>query len=165
MQVPSLWRIELLHPLCVHFPIAFLSLAAVLSLFLPFFRERASFSFLAATRTWLLCAGVLAAWLAFYAGSMAEDVVNRVICDPTVTHRHEDLARLSSLLFSAALILVLGEKAAARIFPERVLLWLQAAICAAGLALLIPTAHLGASLVYQQGAAVYRPSAECLEFE
>jgi hypothetical protein len=119
----------------------------------------------------LLALGVPLAWATVYTGGLAEDVVNRVICDPTLTHDHQDASWLASGIFSAALALALAARwggASTRPSLASVARWLRLLVLPvvlAGAAQLAYAGHLGARLVYQQGAAVYHPSESCREFE
>lgn len=157
--VPSMLRVELFHPAIVHFPIALLALSGVLALGWLIFRRGTS------TLLLILTLGVLGGWLGIITGGWAEDVVNRVICDPTVTQTHEQWAEWATWAASAALPLVaFAALRSQRVLPFGVralvtclLLFSSGSVLWAG--------HLGASLVYQQGAAVYKPGPQCTEFE
>ena len=152
-------RDELFHPAIVHFPVALLSLSGGLALFWLLFRRGQ------ATLLIVLTLGVIGGWLGILTGGWAEDVVNRVVCDPTVTHEHEKWAEWGVWAASFALPFVmfstLGRKTPPRFklraFCTVILLFVAGSILYAG--------HLGASLVYQQGAAVYKPGPQCTEFE
>jgi len=48
---------------------------------------------------------------------------------------------------------------------KRITEWAVIGLLLVGSGYVAYTAHLGASLVYQQGAAVYEPTAGCSEFE
>ena len=157
--LPPMLRDELFHPAVVHFPIAFLALSGLLALFWLFFSRGH------ATLLLVLTLGVIGGWLAILTGGWSEDVVNRVICDPTVTSEHEQWAEWAVWSASAALPLVmfatlrLGKNLR---FPFRavgavLLVFATGAVLYAG--------HLGATLVYQQGAAVHKPAPQCTEFE
>ncbi len=157
--LPSMLRDELFHPAVVHFPIAFLALSGALALFWLFFRRGQT------TLLLVLILGVIGGWLGILTGGWSEDVVNRVICDPTVTVDHEKWSEWAVWSASAALPLFIiaslrrGKKV---MFPFRALctmplLFASGAVLYAG--------HLGATLVYQQGAAVYKPGPQCTEFE
>ena len=164
-----MWREETYHPLLVHFPIGVLLAAMLLYGLAAFAGRRERFSGLLPASRVLLAIGVASAWAAVYTGNLAEDVVNRVICDPTVTHRHEDLAQYATI---AASLLLAIDLVAWRLEAKTSLhRWLRpwpaimSALLLATYGLLLRTAHLGASLVFQQGAAVHRPSEDCKEFE
>jgi len=96
---------------------------------------------------------------------MAEDVVNRVICDPIMTQEHEKLARMSTYIFSAvAVIIFVRWKWTGLTRWKSVFVMEAIGVLIAGY-LLVRASHLGVSLVYQQGAGVYRTTQECEEFE
>jgi uncharacterized membrane protein len=159
LQIPSMWREELIHPLLAHFAVALVPLALL-------FRAGGLFTrwgFFRPASILLVALGTLAAWVAVYTGGLAEDVVNKVICDPTVTKTHEEFAEWTAILVSA----VLGMDLAALKFSRfsRKLEWLSALVLVIASGLLMQTGHLGASLVYQQGAATYHPSEQCTEFQ
>lgn len=161
-QLPSMLRDELLHVAVVHFPIAFLALAGFCAL--VFLVSGRGFQTLLVALT----LGVAIGWIAILTGGWAEDVVNRVICDPTVTHRHEDWADYTMWSATSAWLLAVGiaikrlfGKARAPGFLPRAAL---AAMLVFSAGAVLWTGHLGASLVYQQGAAVYQPLPQCPEF-
>lgn len=160
---PSMWRVELLHPLVVHFAVALLVVAAVLRLCLwqPFL--------LACSRL-LTAVGVVFAWASYLTGTWAEEEVNSVLCDPTMTHLHGDYALYTSWIFSVVALFDLLFFLKAR-FPSlgwSAAPWLRHLLLAAsscGALLMGYVGHLGATLTYQQGAGVYHPTPECKEFE
>jgi uncharacterized membrane protein len=157
--IPSLWRTELLHPPVVHFTVALLAVAAGLRALalIPALDRR--FPFLRNTARLNLLLGVVAAWASLWTGEGAEDVVNRLICDPTATHRHSEWAEWTTYVATAALV---GELVSLRL---RRWAWVAAALGISAGALVLMTGHKGAELVFQQGAGVYRPSPGCQEFE
>ena len=101
-QVPDFWRTEVWHPLSVHFPIALL-IFGTLSYIIALMMKGERWFFMAKI---LLLFGVLGAWLAIYTGNMADGVVSRHICDPTVLKDHEISAYVLSILFSISVILL-----------------------------------------------------------
>lgn len=157
--LPAMLRDELFHPAVVHFPVALLSLSGALALFWLFFRRGRS------TLLVVLTLGVIGGWLAILTGGWAEDVVNRVICDPTATQEHEKWAEWGVWAASGVLPFVMVAtfrrktlpRFGLRAFCTVILLFVTGSILYAG--------HLGAKLVYQQGAAVYKPGPQCTEFE
>ena len=164
-NIPEFWRTEIWHPLSVHFPIALLvisTLFCIISLFLPvqkrIFWENSS--------SLILLLGVITTWLAIFTGDLADGVVSRKLCDPTVLKDHENAAYISSYLFTAALVwdVAFRWKLSQYIKPitKRIFLILLLLV---GSGFLIQAGHLGASLVYQQAAGVYQPSEDCKEFE
>ena len=166
-ELPDLWRTELWHPMVVHFPIVLLLGAAVLRIVSKFFAEEKS-TFLENTSRLSLYIGVVTAWIAIYTGSLADAIVVRELCDPTVLEDHENAAYTLGVIFTIAALLD-----SLNLFSWDKLLflkkpireWVIISLLLAGSAYLGYTAHLGASLVYQQGAAVYQPTESCVEFE
>lgn len=157
-----MWRVELLHPLFVHFPIALLVIGSLLRLPGIWFPQ-----VLFASRL-MVVLGSAFAWAAYFTGNMAEEEVNSTMCDPGATHWHGDLAFYVTLLFTAVALIDLLSVWLARKRPWLASMRLQMALLVpllAGAGLMAYVGHLGASLVYQQGAAVYKPSPECKEFE
>lgn len=161
--IPEFWRAEIWHPLSVHFPIALLTFATlffIISLFLKGSKAN-SFTFMAKV---LLLIGVVAAWVSIYTGNKADGAVSRTICDPIVLKDHEISAYTSTIIFSiAAFFLLLTDipfvKKGVRLLQVLVLAGLLA-----GSGYLIYAGHLGATVVYQQGAGVYKPDPNCTGF-
>ena len=158
-----MWREELWHPMVVHFPIALLLFgvliyAAHFAVPVPL-KAQALFS-----ARLLLTAGTLCAWLAIWTGERADSVVARTLCDPLVLEAHQNYAYWMAWLFTVAIAFEYGSlllKMDRFLFPLRIVLVLAFAV-GAGMTGYI--GHLGAKLVYQQGAAVYEPSEDCSEF-
>lgn len=155
--LPPMLRDELFHPAIVHFPVALLTLAGGLAVFWLVFRRGLD------TLLLILFLGTVGGWLGILTGGWSEDVVNRIICDPTVTQNHEKWAEWAVWSASAALPLVTYARFRRahglkfRFICLALLLFSSGAVLFAG--------HLGASLVYQQGAGVYKPGPQCTEFE
>jgi uncharacterized membrane protein len=162
--VPNIWRTEVWHALSVHFPIVLLSLSSLFFLIiLPFIRRnKAQWVLMASIMLYL---GTITAWVAIYTGGLADGIVSRQICDPTVLKSHENAAYIMGWIFTSASLLELAlqfkllEKIRKFVRAVSLLLLL------AGLAYVAYTGHLGASLVYQQGAGVYHPTENCSEFQ
>ena len=159
-QLPEFWRTEVWHPLSVHFPIALLLIALL-------------FKVLAITikgLTWnragtaLLFLGTLGAWIAIYTGNLADGIVSRQICDPTILKDHENASYSVAWLFTAASLLDVAALVGLLKRYAKVLMLLIVTLMFIGSGFLLFAGHLGATLVYQQGAGVYKPSEECLEF-
>jgi len=159
-QLPDFWRTEIWHPLTVHFPVAFLTLATIF-LIAGYWLRKANPTY---TGQILLIAGTIGAWIAVYTGGLADGIVSRQICDPTVLKSHENGAFTVAWLFSGASALVIGDYfGLLRQFRN----WLRIGIivlAVIGSGFLAYTGHLGATLVYQQAAGVYTPSDDCNEF-
>lgn len=153
-----MWRIEILHPAVVHFPIALLLTATLLH-----------FTAWSATKTasWvMLVLGAVSAWVAYLTGTWAHEVVNPNLCDPSRTHLHEEWALWASIGYSAAAIITIANKWKSAdpwkgLKYNRAILPLLLLVSAGAMAV---AGHLGAELVYLQGAAVQMPDAECSNF-
>jgi uncharacterized membrane protein len=176
-------RVELLHPLLVHFPIALLLTGALARLLLLFVEKRDFGKYLRWIFLWSWILGALGSIAAYLSGEEAEDVVNRIICDPTITHDHADFA-LYCLCFAWAAFII----AAVRLFLSgrlkdkieksvlrapngfrnlvRGVLVAEILAVAATVGLLVWTGHLGGKLVYEQGAGYLRtPNENCGDAE
>lgn len=160
-QFPEFWRTEVFHPLIVHFPIALLLVAFMFKIIALRYKrevwERGG--------TVLLILGVLSIWIAIFTGGLAEDIVSKDLCDPAVLEKHEDLAWVTAWLFTSGLVIDLLRYIKVPLFKN--VIWLIAVllILTGGAGLLTYVGHLGATLVYQQGAAVHKPTSGCAEFE
>ncbi len=162
-EIPSIWREELWHPLSVHLPIVTLflsSLAAIISLVV---KHKTYHLFLKQVIFVMLAIGVLSGWIAIYTGELAYTTEVRKICDPKVLQDHEWWAYATLIAYSVVLFLTIIPKFIVLNFSKATksisLLLLFAALLG-----LLYTGHLGASLVYQQGAGTYKPSVDCTEF-
>jgi len=165
---PSLFRIELIHPMVVHAPLVLLLAGVPLRLLSFLVHERKRWAFLLPASQMALTIGAAGAWLAVVTGVLADGVVGHTLCDPTVAKTHEQHAELATVLFSLAILLDLSVTRLRWLEGGVLRRWLFAPVALAllvGSGFLIHTGHLGARLVYQQGAAVHRPSSNCAEFE
>lgn len=161
-ELPEFWRTEVFHPLSVHFPIALLFVAFL-------FKSIAIWS---ERETWqlggsiLLILGVVGLWVSIYTGNLADGIVARKICDPTILKDHQNLSYTTSWIFTFTLALDLFRPVLKPFlqYKERLFKLLIAVIMLIGVGFLSYTGHLGATLVYQQGAGVYTPSSDCYEF-
>jgi uncharacterized membrane protein len=161
---PSIWRIELWHPLVVHFPIVLLLVGAFFRIGVIGLPESWKPKFLTAARI-LLLMGVLGAWAAIWTGSEAYYEVVRTLCDPTVADSHEYFAYWTGVLFSAGIVLDALEWCRFRPSSLAHLLTTSIVLCfLAGSLTLIYTGHQGMKLVYQQSAGVYQPTDQCSAF-
>ncbi|MCX2741212.1 DUF2231 domain-containing protein [Pontibacter anaerobius] len=163
MTEPAFWRTEVWHPLTVHFPIALLTFATLLKLFAIFLKP-ASADFWQKAGSFLLYVGTLAAWLSFFTGDMAEGIVSRKLCDPTVLKDHEIFAELLTYTFTIAALLDMAQRNNLVKYKPRLLQVLVILMMLTGTGFLIYAGHLGAQVVYQQAGGVYVPSANCAEF-
>ena len=161
--VPDFWRAEVWHPLTVHFPIVlilFSSVAYIIALLGE--KRRESWVFVARLCLYI---SVPAAWLAIFTGDLAYREVSRTLCDPTVLKDHEIASYCVSIIISVAAGLQLIAdldliKKYSNLIRLAVLLLL---FTSSGF--LIYSGHLGAQLVYQQGAGTFSPSEDCREFD
>jgi len=165
-EIPEIWRTELWHPMIVHFPIVLLPGAAVLCLVSLFFTGDHQ-SFLKKASRLSLWLGVVTAWIAIYTGSLADAIVVRDLCDPTVLEDHENAAYTIGIIFTVAVFLDFATLSFLkdRLPVKKIVEWGIIVLLLIGSGYVGYTAHLGATLVYQQGAAVYVPSEGCSEFE
>jgi uncharacterized membrane protein len=163
-----MWREELVHPLFVHFPIALLVIGSFLLLFARTnLLTKAKYNLLFSSRL-LIVIGSLFSWITVYTGTLADSVVGREVCDPTVLEDHERYGYYVAILFSTVSLLEIGfnfikSKLKANLF--RFLKTLSLLLAIGGTVFLGYEAHLGGKLVYQQAAGVHQPSADCKEFE
>jgi uncharacterized membrane protein len=158
-------RREVWHPLSVHFPIALLISATVISIVTSFLTPERKHIWQKVCVV-ILLAGSIGAWISIYTGSLADGIVARKLCDPTVLKKHEIAAFTLAYLFSAATLIHLFMLFAEVKYKIRNILYLLSVILMiVGSGYLIYTGHLGASLVYEQGAGVNKPSADCAGFK
>ena len=160
-ELPDFFRTETWHPLSVHFPIVLLLFATIFHVLGLKIMKKS----LPQAANIMLLAGTAAAWISVYTGNMADGIVSREICDPTVLKDHENASITAAWLFTAASALVIADLTG---LLKKFRNWLKAAaiiIMLTGSGFLIYTGHLGATLVYQQAAGVYVPSEDCHEFE
>ena len=153
-ELSSMWRIELLHPAVVHFPVA---LTLVGGLFWIFGQIRALAYFRIPAGVILILAA-LGAWAAVQTGLWADAEVGRDLYDPRPLKDHENLGLAFAWLISAIALVELARLLG--IFPGRIRFWFSLGLAlalAAAVGIVGYTAHSGAGLVYQQGAAVEMP--------
>lgn len=162
-EIPSIWREEVWHPLSVHLPIATLllaSLAAVISLVV---KNKPYYLFIKQMIYVMLGIGVLSGWISIYTGELAYNIEVRKICDPKVLQEHQWWSYATLIIYSVAL----GLKISTNFISHNVINIVKSIslfLIIGGLLGLLYTGHLGASLVYQQGAGTYKPSVDCSEF-
>lgn len=164
-EILAIWRTELWHPLSVHFPIAFLILSTFIGVLVYLVDKKYSLTIhLKFTMSLLLWSGTVLLWLAFYTGKLAYSVEIRRICDPFVLKNHLYWANVTSFVFSAATITDIVQK----IVTPKIKKWLMPVtviLMLAGSVFLGCTGHLGASLVYEQGAGVHKPASDCSDYK
>ncbi len=159
-ELPEFWRTEIWHPLSVHVPLAVLILGSLFLLISLIIKK----DFWYDMSKILLIIGTLGIWITLYTGNLADSVVSRRICDPTVLKAHELNAYLVSWIFSVvSAIIVLDYFGIMKKFKNLLKIFIVI-LSIAGSGFLIYTGHLGATLVYQQAAGVHIPSEDCNEF-
>lgn len=153
-------RIELIHPMLVHFPIALLSTGTVLRLIALGARPKKSFSFLLPAAWLILALGVLFAWAAVIAGESAANIVAQTLKDLKPLEEHAKHAYRTAVGFTAALSIdfFFSFWAPSLIRKKS---WLKKGTYALFTALyllsfsnLLITGAYGGILVYEEGAAV-----------
>ena len=115
---------------------------------------------------YLLLLGVAGAWLGIYTGDLADGIVARKLCDPTVLKDHELAAQTMTYLFTGAAVIhvlfYLGLlRSRLHVFAPYVIF----ACMLIGSVFLIRAGHLGALIVYQQGGGVYKHTVDCDEYK
>ena len=169
MADASMFRLELLHPITVHFPIALLcfGVALEIALFIRAGIQKKVSPFLSAAGSLLLAAGALGAWVAYATGSLAEETVAEYICNPKQIEAHEAYAITAAILFSLAAVisaLRFAPRAAEVLEGARqkfIAHTLFVLLLLAGLGSLAFAAHQGGELVYLQGAGVQGVARDC----
>lgn len=160
----AVWPQELWHPLTVHFPIALLFFATIIRLVALLLKNQRRY-ITETLASLLLIGGSLSAWLSIYTGDIADGAVARNLCDPTILKSHEIASYTMAYIFTSAALLYLISrclglnKQLALILRFSVIL-----LMIVGCGYLVYGAHLGASLVYDQGAGVNKPGADCSGF-
>lgn len=154
-------RPEVWHALSVHFPIALLP-AATITMLVSFFINDTNRKYWQTAATLLLFVGCAAAWIAVYTGDSAEAIVARKICDPTILKDHEIASQNMTWIFTAAAILHLSIMTnLVRSRLRTLSFYIAFLLMLTGTGYLIYTGHIGASLVYEQGAGVKNHSVDC----
>ncbi|GGG45673.1 hypothetical protein GCM10011532_32060 [Christiangramia forsetii] len=112
----------------------------------------------------MLLLGVIGIWISIYTGDLADGIVARQLCDPTILKDHENHAYTTAWIFTAALVLELLMRYI-DIIKTRIVSVILVLLMLFGTGMLMYVGHLGAELVYQQAAGVNIPSGDCAEFE
>lgn len=159
-SVPSIWRTEVLHALSVHLPITALVLATLLLLAGFFIKQK----WINPAGGFLLITGTIGAWISMLTGDAADGIVSRTLCDPIILKDHENAALTTTILFTVASVAYVVHNFWLRKQFGLLLRLITLIIAIVGTAFLLYLGHLGASLVYQQGAGTYQPSEDCTEF-
>lgn len=159
-QIPEFWRTEVFHPLFVHFPIALLLMGTIFK----FISLGSRGKFLSLPGTILLITGIIGGWAAIYTGNLADGIVSRIICDPTVLKDHQNSSYTMIWLFTAGVAIESIYQLGWLEYKPKLMKFLVLILLSVGCGFLAYTGHLGATLVYNQGAGVYSPSSDCNEF-
>lgn len=150
-------RLELIHPMIVHFPLALLFAGVCLRFFSFFWRKSENYSYILFSSWVILTLGVCSAWLAVVAGEIASDIVRKNLCDTNVLHLHSQCAYKAAILFTCGLIVDWGKfwrRNALLPLYNNLLAITRLILFTAATFFLASTGYLGGSLVYEQGAAV-----------
>lgn len=159
-ELPEFWRTEIWHPLSVHFPIAILIIGSLVILISTIIKK----NFWGDMSKILLVIGTIGIWITIYTGNLADSVVARKICDPTVLETHETNAYIVGWIYSVVSIIIILEYFGFFKKIKNLLKITLVLLSIIGSGFLIYTGHLGANLVYQQAAGVHIPSGDCIEF-
>jgi uncharacterized membrane protein len=98
-EIPEFLRTEVYHPLFVHFPIALLLVGTLFKITGLWGKGQ----FLSLPATIILALGVIGGWIAIYTGDLADGIVSRTLCDPTILKAHENSSYTTMWLFSCSL--------------------------------------------------------------
>jgi uncharacterized membrane protein len=159
----SMWQTELWHPVIVHLPIVTLLLASIAGLFQYTIRNTAWRLFTTQLVNVMLVLGVVSGWIGIYSGQLAYNIEVRKICDPKALQDHQWWSYVSLIIFSTALLIVLFRA----FFKSGIgtqLKALSAVLLIIGGFALMYAGHLGAAVVYQQGAGVHKPKDDCSDY-
>ncbi len=144
-ELPEFWRTEIWHPLSVHFPLAILILGSLFILISTIIKKN----------LWgdmskiLLVIGTIGIWIAIYTGDLADSIVSRQICDPTVLKTHEANAYIVGWIFTIVSSIIIFEYFGFLKKIKNLLKITLVVLSIIGSGFLIYTGHLGATLVYQ----------------
>jgi len=133
--------LEHIHPMVVHFPIALIIAGYLAEITHLFFRKE---PFLKEFHFWLLAAGSLSAFAAYFSGAFLTSAVPPEAT--AVLSRHEFFAELTVFTALANTILILYLKLEKK--TETRLKWLAFALNSIAIILLFITGHNGGVLVY-----------------
>ena len=161
-------RLELIHPMIVHFPIALLFTGTVLRLIAFYLSKRASFSFVLPASWTILLLGVISAWAAVFAGEIAADIVGPTLENTKILSEHALHALITATGFTLSLILDWVRALLFTKLHKRSWFIKKGLGIAVGLFYffslinLVITGEYGATLVYEEGAAVKKQIIETL---
>lgn len=156
---PLQMRWELVHPMIVHFPITLL-LTGIFVRFAAYLSgNRKSLSFLFPASWMILGLGVISAWTAVVFGEIARDIVEPTLTSLEVLDCHQKYAYITASSFTIGLFFDFArgwahKKSENLWFIRYFFAFLVGLFFIGGLLNLAMTGDLGATLVYQEGAAV-----------
>jgi len=155
-------REELYHPMVAHFPIVFFVLALVFKTAeLTCFKQKEISEKMNFFCRIVLFTGPFLFLLTMYLGDSALDLIKKDFCQLKLVYDHEEIAKMAL----PWIILANGFEASSKI--EKIKKWKNVLSGATLIALLLinfqmwKTAHTGAMLVYEHGAAVKQSVVNC----
>lgn len=139
-----------LHPMIVHFPVAFFILYSILEILAVIFKNK----FIGKTAMLILAAGVLTAVFAVLTGNQAEEIAETLIKTGNTSlsetlDEHESFATITLWFFTGVLILKIY--VTIKKISETGIKYLFIFLAAAGIYLTYETARHGGDLVYEYG--------------
>ncbi len=149
-------RVELIHPMLIHFPLALLLVGCGLKITAFFARRHSYYRAVLFMARLVLSIGVSFAWAAVGAGELASNVVEKTLCQPEALETHSTLAYTASIVFTAGVILDWGREWKKLRSYKRMMAVFSSLLLLAGTIVLITAGFFGGSLVYDQGAAVQK---------
>ncbi len=153
-------RTELIHPLLVHFPIALLVTGVVMRCTAIWAGKKPIFAFLLPASWVILFFGVLLAWSAVITGEIAREIVGPTLKNVHILDEHEMHAHITAYGFTIGLftdwiraffLIKLQKNGWGIKRGIAIVTWF---IYLFSLTNLILTGNYGATLVYEEGAAV-----------
>jgi len=152
------FRPELIHPMIIHFPIALLFTGVGIKVVAFFLRHKPYSRILTITAWIVLALGCLSALAALLAGELAASIVQKNLCMPEMLSFHSTCAYTAAILFTLALLLdwgkAWGKAHGLSSKTYKILVTVNFILFLAATLTLSAVGGLGASLVYDQGAAV-----------
>lgn len=156
-----MWKTELFHPLIVHFPVVTLLLGSAAGLLR--YSAKGNSEFLGKFTFVMLVLGVISGWIGIYSGQLAYNVEVRTICDPKILQNHQYWSYVSLIVYTVVLIIKMLRKYIAALKGVVINVLIVILLVAGGSALGY-AGHLGASVVYEQGAGVHKPADDCSDY-
>jgi uncharacterized membrane protein len=147
-------RVELVHPMLVHFPIALLVVGCVLKAVAFALRRSSLYPRLLFSSRLIIACGVLFAWAAVIAGEYAEDIVRPTLCQPEILNVHRALGYTTACLFTIGLLFDWPRVWLKKTRAHKLFTFLSSLCFLLGFGYIVATGVFGETLVYEQGAAV-----------